>query len=269
MPARRRAKWGQHFLKDESLCRKIADSLQFETDDLAVEIGPGRGVMTRLLAARARRLVAIEIDTDLAQKLAEDFSAAPEVKVLAADILETDFSSLLVWNNAKCCYVFGNLPYYITSPILRHLFDARRLIRHMTLLMQREVAERVTASPGSRAYGYLSIIAQLDSAPRITLVVPPGAFSPPPKVHSALVDFPISARFPLWTDRTRQSFLEFVETCFHQKRKSLLNNLARKYTRGRVEGIIQTQGLDSNVRAEQIDINGLVEIFTAVMTGEQ
>jgi 16S rRNA (adenine1518-N6/adenine1519-N6)-dimethyltransferase len=257
-------KWGQHFLKNQSVCRKIADSLSLQPDDLLIEIGAGRGAMTRLLAARAPHLVAIEIDETLAEKLVEDFLALPHVEILRADILEIDFASLLKRHNAQRCYIFGNLPYYITSPILHHLFNARASIRYMTLLMQREVAERVTAQPGSRSYGYLTALTQMNAEARITLEVPPGAFSPPPKVHSALVDFPMVARFPLWKLRTHDAFLQFAQLCFQRKRKTLLNNLAQKYSRQSAQRVLEAHGLKENIRAEQLDLGKLAEIFKAV-----
>jgi 16S rRNA (adenine1518-N6/adenine1519-N6)-dimethyltransferase len=259
-----RPKWGQHFLKDQNVCYKIANSLSINPDDLLVEIGPGRGAMTGILALRARVLVAIEIDPELAGKLAEAFSGLPQVEILHADILDTDLSSLLARHNARSCYIFGNLPYYITSPILHHLLEAHASIRSMALLMQREVAERVTARPGSRAYGHLSVLAQISASPRITLAVPPGAFSPPPKVHSALVEFPIITRFPLWTEETRRGFLDFARICFRQKRKSLVNNLARKYSRQTVQNMLQVHGLEQNVRAEQLSPEELEEIFKSL-----
>ena len=265
----RQPKWGQHFLKDRSVCRKIADSLSLQPDELVIEIGPGRGAITQLLAGRARRLVAIEIDGGLAEKLTEEFSAFAAVEILHADFLKVDFSLLLNRHGRERCYVFGNLPYYITSPILSHLFEMRASIRRMTLLMQREVAERVTAKAGSRSYGYLSVLAQLDSEPHIALAVPPGAFSPPPRVHSALVDFPIMTRFPLGKDRHHDAFLQFAGVCFHQKRKNLLNNLAQKYSRQIVQRLLESHGLKENIRAEELDLVRLVELFRAMSTNQK
>jgi 16S rRNA (adenine1518-N6/adenine1519-N6)-dimethyltransferase len=257
-------KWGQHFLKDQSVCRKIVDSLSLQPGDLVIEIGAGRGAMTRLLADRAPRLVAIEIDQGLAEKLTYEFSHMPQVEILRADILQIDFSSLLKRHNAQRCYVFGNLPYYITSPILNRLFDSRASIRHMTLLMQREVAARVTATAGSRAYGYLSVLVQTSAEPRITMAVPPGAFSPPPKVQSALVDFLMAARFPGWDDKTYRAFLEFARLCFQRKRKNLLNNLAPRYSRGDVQRALEAHGLGPRTRAEELDVGELVRLFDAL-----
>jgi 16S rRNA (adenine1518-N6/adenine1519-N6)-dimethyltransferase len=258
------AKWGQHFLKDETVCQKIASVLTFRPDDLAVEIGAGRGAMTRLLVDRAPRLIAVEIDQGLAENLAKEFADNTHAEILRADILEVDLSSLLKRCSARSCYVFGNLPYYITSPIMRHLFEARAAIRHMTLLMQREVAERVAAGPGSRSYGYLSVLAQINSSPRVILGIPPGAFSPPPNVESALVDFAMITRFRFWNDKDYEAFLRFAQLCFHQKRKSLLNNLAQKHSRPRLQRLLEALQLKDTVRAEQLDIGKLADIFKAI-----
>lgn len=260
----RRPKWGQHFLKDQSLCQKIADSLSLQPEDLVVEIGPGRGAITRLLAPRARLVVAIEIDQGLAAKLSEEFSGLPHVEIIAADILEVDLSSLLKRHNARRCYIFGNLPYFITSPILHYLFNQRASIRHMTLLMQREVAERVTAKPGSRAYGYLSVHTQFHSDPHVTFSVPSGAFSPAPKVQSALVDFRMIPSYPLWNEDDRTAFLHFAHVCFGQKRKTLANNLAGKYSPIVVQTVLNANGIEVTARAEQLGLADLAAIFRAI-----
>lgn len=259
----RRPKWGQHFLKNEAICRRIADSLSLQPDELVVEIGAGRGAMTELVAARAGRLIAVEIDPDLAAALRAQFSGWPQVEVLRADILGIRLAALLERHGVRRCYVFGNLPYYITSPILHHLLDSRASIRQMSLLMQREVAERVTATPGSRAYGYLTVRVQLDAEPRAALAVPPGAFSPVPEVHSTLVNFTVRPRFPLWKTQTHE-FLQFAQLCFRQKRKNVLNNLAPKYPRRAIQRALQGQHIKQDVRAEQLGIEELAKLFETV-----
>jgi 16S rRNA (adenine1518-N6/adenine1519-N6)-dimethyltransferase len=259
--ARGRPKLGQHFLRDASYRRRITEALAILPDDLAVEIGPGRGAMTELLAARARRVVAIEIDPDLVEGLREKLGADPRIEILPANILATDLVALCRRHEVAQCFVFGNLPYYITSPILHHLFSFVSSVRGMALLVQREVAQRLTAQPGSRAYGYLSVLAQFHSRPRMVLEVPPGAFSPPPKVRSALVDFRMIPAFPEGTPFQPKKFLEFVKGCFAQKRKTLLNNLEGEYSRVRVEGGIAQLGLPHAARAEQLSIPQLVSLF--------
>jgi 16S rRNA (adenine1518-N6/adenine1519-N6)-dimethyltransferase len=157
--------------------------------------------------------------------------------------------------------VFGNLPYYITSPIIHHLMDFASSIRGMALLVQREVAERLTAESGSRAYGYLSVLAQLHSTPRVVLSIPPGAFSPPPKVHSTLVDFKMREQLPGGAAPERTRFLDFVKACFAQKRKSLLNNLGGRFGRERVATALARRGLPATARAEELGLQQFEELL--------
>ena len=190
---RRPPKLGQHFLHDARYRARILAALPLVSSDVVFEIGPGRGAMTGLLAERARKVIAIEIDKKLAQALQEEFRHTSRVEIVLGDVLGVDFATLCRREGVAQGFVFGNLPYYITSPILHRLFAQRDSIRAMGLLMQREVAERVTAMPGTRDYGYLTVATQIYAQPRIALAVPPGAFSPAPKVHSALVTFDASA----------------------------------------------------------------------------
>ncbi len=210
--------------------------------------------MTRLLAERARQVVAIELDAQLAARLQEDFRGRPGVEVRQADILSTDLAGLCRRHAAEKCFVFGNLPYYITSPILDHVSSFWPRIRAMALLVQHEVAERLTARPGRRAYGFLSVLAQLHFEPRILFRVPSGAFSPQPKVQSALVYFAGRAKSPEWEIEDREKFLDFVKRCFAQKRKNLRNNLAEAYSRSRVERALDALELSPARRAEELSL---------------
>jgi 16S rRNA (adenine1518-N6/adenine1519-N6)-dimethyltransferase len=271
VPQTRRPKLGQHFLASSAYRRRIAEALNVRPDELVIEIGPGRGAMTELLAERAGRVVAVELDALLAAKLAEKLKAKSQIKVLQADILKTDLAALCREHQAERCFVFGNLPYYITSPILRHLFGSWTCIRAMGLLVQREVAERLTATPGTRAYGYLTVFTQLYSVPRIVLSVPPGAFVPQPKVHSALVGFLMRSRLPEpLRDATHPSesspggearFRGFVKRCFAQKRKKLMNNLAGTYSRARLDQALTALSLPATVRAEQLTLEQFASLF--------
>lgn len=261
MPARTRPQLGQHFLRDESFCHRIAQAVPVRPDDLLVEIGPGHGGVTRLLAPRVERLVAIELDPALARNLREEFRDVHRVEIIQGDVLKTDLAEICRRYNAEQCVVFGNLPYYITSPILRALFQARACVRHITVLVQREVAERITAAPGSRDYGYLSVLAQFHSQPRIAFEIPPGAFSPPPKVYSSLVDFPLRPLIPGRDEEACAAFLAFVRRCFAQKRKNLLNNLAATHPRHEIERVLQGVNLDLRARAEQISLEQFVALF--------
>ncbi len=257
----RRPKLGQHFLTSENYRQRIVESLPLGADDLVLEIGAGRGAMTELLAARARRVIAVELDVTLAKQLAEKLQDNAKIEILRGDILAADLSALSRQNGFERCVVFGNLPYYITSPILHHLFEQAASIRGMALLVQREVAERLTAKPGSRDYGYLTVLAQLHAEARIVLNVPPGAFSPPPKVQSALVGFTMRPRFPAWSAPERERFLDFVKSCFAQKRKNLLNNLAREYGREKVMAGLTNLRIRPSTRAEAMPVEQLAELW--------
>jgi 16S rRNA (adenine1518-N6/adenine1519-N6)-dimethyltransferase len=208
--------------------------------------------MTELLAARAQQIVAIEVDRELARMLQQKFSNKLGIEVLEADILLSDLSTLCRRYQRERCFVFGNLPYYITSPIIHHLLDYAGWICGMGLVVQREVAERLSALPGSRDYGYLTVLTQLGTNPHIEFGIPPGAFSPPPKVDSALVTFQMKGiQLPA---EQRKTLLEFVKLCFAHKRKNLLNNLAPAYPRQRVETELAALKLPQTIRAEQLEL---------------
>jgi 16S rRNA (adenine1518-N6/adenine1519-N6)-dimethyltransferase len=268
----RRPKLGQHFLASTAYRQRIAEALELRPDDLVIEIGAGRGAMTEILAERAQRVIAIELDTTLAANLEEKLKAKPHIEVLQADILKTDIAALCRQHQAEKCFVFGNLPYYITSPILHRLFAFWSSIRAMALLLQREVAARLTASPNTRAYGYLSVLTQLHSQPRIVLSVPPGAFVPPPKVQSALVSFQMCSVLPEWlrvdegsaVREAKTEFLDFVKYCFAQKRKNLRNNLTGTFSRRRVEQALTSLDLPPNIRAEQLTLEQFGKLFRQV-----
>ncbi len=260
MPPHRRPKLGQHFLSSEGYRRRIVQALRLSPDDLVIEIGPGRGAMTELLAERAGRVVAVELDAKLACALREKLASQARIEIITGDILSTDLTALCRERQAEDCFVFGNLPYYITSPILHHLLNSAGSIRAMALLVQREVAARLTAKPGSRDFGYLSVLAQFHSEPRIALRVPPGAFSPPPKVHSALVVFTIRPKFPDWAAAERERFLGFVQRCFAQKRKNVLNNLGKTYGRERVAAALGELRLTATSRAEELGVEQLAAL---------
>lgn len=249
-------------MTDAHYRRRIAGLLELRPDDLVVEIGAGRGAMTGPLAERARRVIAMELDPALARCLEKNFRSEPKVKMLHADVLSVDLAGLCRQERVEKCFVFGNLPYYITSPILNHLRTFWPWIRAMALLVQREVAERIVASPGTRDYGYLSVLAQLHWETRILLQVPPGAFSPPPKVHSALVDFRQNPQFSERGKGVAEEFLEFVKGCFAEKRKNLVNNLARAYPRERVEQEFRRLTWPRNIRAEQLSWSELARLYS-------
>jgi len=215
--------------------------------------------MTALLGERAGKVVAVELDGRLVEKLQKQFAGDSRVQIVSADILQVNISALC--RQEGIGFVFGNLPYYITSPILHRLFAHREALRAMGLVVQKEVAERLTALPGGRDYGYLSVLAQFHSSPQIVLSVPPGAFSPPPKVASTLVTFQMSPRFREWSQRTSEAFMEFVKRCFAHKRKRLLNNLDIAFPRGVVRQVLADAGHGEDTRGEELSLEEFANLF--------
>jgi 16S rRNA (adenine1518-N6/adenine1519-N6)-dimethyltransferase len=277
--ATHRPKLGQHFLTSAVFRHHIADALPVRKDDLVIEIGAGRGAMTGLVAERAARVVAVELDSRLAEQFRKEFAGRERIEILQADILKLDLAELCRSHGVEKAFVFGNLPYYITSPILHHLLESAPRIRAMAFVVQREVALRITAGPCSRAYGYLSVLAQCYSRPRIAFSIPPGAFSPPPAVHSALITFEMfgemMGEMPIGTaDRAgasenqnelrRRKFLDFVKLSFARKRKKLTNNLSVTYPADTVRDALRSLGLGDSVRAEELPVADLWRVYEAL-----
>jgi 16S rRNA (adenine1518-N6/adenine1519-N6)-dimethyltransferase len=220
----RKPKLGQNFLADDAASHAIADSLGDLADRTVLEIGPGHGAITSILASRCRRLVAIEIDRALAAELRFRFREQPHVEIVEADVLDVDFEALLP--KRETADVVGNLPYYITSEILMRLFAAgsKGVLSRAVVMMQREVADRLAASPGVRDYGLLSATAQMNARVETLFTLPPAAFSPPPDVYSTVLRLEFAPRFHE-LDVEAAGFDRFLRSCFAQKRKTLANNL--------------------------------------------
>ena len=237
---------GQHFLSNSTILERIARAACPEPVDLVVEIGPGKGSLTQHLLKHASRVVAIEIDTILVHYLQQKFKDEPRLTIISQDVLKADLSA---WGPAT---IAGNLPYYITSPILDKVFAAGDSWKRAAFLVQKEVAERITAQPGSRDYGFLSVQTQSNASAKILFSVGRGAFSPPPKVESAVLALDRIA--PPVEDLA--AFLRFASTAFRHKRKTLRNNLIERYTRE------QLDVLDiGSKRAEQLSIPELAGIW--------
>ncbi len=243
-----RQRLGQHFLVKGSILERIAAAACPQREPLVVEIGPGKGALTERLLARADRVVAIELDEELAERLRQRF---PErLEVVSADVLETDLNQ---WGQAV---VAGNLPYYISTAILSRVLAPGSLLTRGVFLVQKEVAERITARPGSRAYGYLSVEAQLYAEVRMLFEVRPSAFHPPPKVDSALIGFASHSPAGEFGVESPAEFLKFVSLCFRHKRKTIRNNLAEAYGADRV-GVWP----EASQRAEQLSILQFADMY--------
>ena len=239
------AKLGQHFLQDEGVLARIA-SHAVAPGDTVVEVGPGKGALTRHLLVAARRIVGVELDTRLAEALPRRVGSPQHLTVITADILEVNLQDILSESSPHQSVIVGNLPYYITSPILRAVFAARCLFRSATFLMQEEVADRVVASGGSRSFGFLSCLCQLHSRPSKLFRVSPDAFYPPPAVHSAVVHFDLVGEPP------PDGLVAFLSACFGQPRKTLKNNLAARYPQQRLRA-----DPCAGMRAQQLTLNDL------------
>jgi len=249
-------KLGQHFLTDAGWQERIAGAVRID-DGVWVEIGAGHGEMTTRLAKRASKVIAIELDARLARRLREVTASCKNVEVVESDVMAVDFEKLAGGDRFS---VYGNLPYYITSPILHRLFEHAERIAAIHIVIQFEVAERIVAQPGRRDYGYLSVVSQWFGRPEITFRIPPGAFQPPPKVASALVSFGMPGARVKHSVEDENAFLDFVKECFAQKRKTLRNNL-RARLGARAEDVLREAGLLANVRAEQLTISQFAALF--------
>jgi 16S rRNA (adenine1518-N6/adenine1519-N6)-dimethyltransferase len=238
---------GQHFLRSPSILGRIAAAAVPDVPCPVVEIGPGKGALTDHLLERAQHVYAVEVDSVLVHYLQQKFRDAKNLSILNADILKADLTQ---WGRIA---VAGNLPYYITSPIVEKVLGLGPLLQRGVFLVQKEVAERLTTGPGSRDYGFLTVQTALFADARILFTVPPGAFQPPPKVDSAVVLLEPRPQ-PLVADA--EGFLRFASVCFRQKRKTLRNNLAAEYPR---------EGLDSlpeaSKRAEQLSVPELASLY--------
>ena len=249
----KKPKLGQNFLSSHTACVAIADALGDVSAKTVVEIGPGKAAITGLLAARAKRLVAIELDRGLAAALRMQFALQPSVDILEQDVLAVDLTGLRQDTEDKLAVV-GNLPYYLTSDILLHLFRHHAAISRAVIMVQREVADRIAAAPGTSDYGVLSATTQLYARAEKLLTLPPSAFSPPPDVHSTVLRLTIAPRFAELQVEPA-GFIAFLRQCFAQKRKTLRNNLrAAGYEAAQILEAYSHAGIAPEVRAEALPL---------------
>jgi 16S rRNA (adenine1518-N6/adenine1519-N6)-dimethyltransferase len=264
---------GQHFLTDVAWRARVLQALHVSAEDAWIEIGAGRGEMTAELARRAARVLAIEKDPPLVHHLRRLATELPNLSILQGDILRTDLAALRGEAQQQIApgahvSVYGSLPYYITSPILHRLFPISGDLAGIYVVIQWEVAQRMVASPGSRDYGYLSVATQFWTRPEIALRIPPGAFRPPPRVTSALVQMRAPGAQASLGVADAGEFLGFVQACFAQKRKKLVNNLQTLAPREQALQWLAGAGAPAGARAEELSIEQLAAVYrTAASAG--
>ena len=245
MTARPKKSFGQHFLHEKRYIERIVSAISPRPDDVVIEIGPGEGALTLPLLAAAGKLTAIELDTDLIPDLKARAAAVGQLEVIHADVLKVDFTALARERGVDKLRVAGNLPYYISSPILFHCVEHARTIEDMHFMLQKEVVDRMAAEPGSKVYGRLSVMLQLVCRIEPLFEVPPGAFRPPPKVDSAVVRM-----IPLPPERLPQAdpdrLYAVVKASFAQRRKTLGNALKQVMD----ADAIRSADVDPKARAE-------------------
>ena len=275
--AKKRPRLGQNFLRDTSAAQRIVEALGEIGDATVIEIGPGRGALTHALAARARRLIAIELDRVLAAQLRLEFARQRNVEIIEGDARTVDFANLIARHPAPLlntgvqaadaiherATVVGNLPYYITSEILLRLLGYSDWVKTIVIMVQREVADRIAASPGSRDYGLLSATVQLFARVEKLFTLPPAAFAPSPKVHSAVLRVTIAPRLHSLKVE-KDGFVDFLKLVFAQKRKTLANNLRQRYPEAAIAKALANAGLRRDSRAEELSLEKMAAVYRII-----
>jgi 16S rRNA (adenine1518-N6/adenine1519-N6)-dimethyltransferase len=270
---KQKPKLGQHFLVSDNAAMRMADALGDVSESTVLEIGPGRGVITSLLAKRARRLIAVEIDRVLAAQLRLKFGMTHNVEVIEADILSIDFDSLFgpkpglsrpgIELKPIPVRVVGNLPYFITSDILLRLFAFAKYFDTMVIMVQREVADRLAAPPGGSDYGLLSATAQLYAKVEKLFTLPPEAFEPAPKVHSTVLRLNVAPQIEK-LGIAGDGFIGFLKLSFAQKRKTLWNNLKSRYAEAELRRAMTQARINPSARAETLSLKQSATLFRAL-----
>ena len=246
---------GQNFLSDSSILGNIIRSAGLSSDDTVVEIGPGPGRLTRMLAETAKRLIAIELDPELYQRLKGDFIAYRNVEIIHGDALKFPYETLGEFK------VVANIPYYITTPIIFRLLDAKKYLKSMTLTIQKEVAERIVAHPGGKAYGVLTIMIQYFAETELKFIIPKEAFKPMPKVDSAVVHMKILEQ-PSVSVKDEKIFFRLVKTAFSHRRKTLSNSL--KGLGEDIRDVMAAAEIDPQRRPETLSLEEFARLSDAL-----
>ncbi len=241
---------GQNFLKNDTIVKKIVSLFVCNENDLIIEIGPGRGALTKHLNSLTNNWLAIEVDKDMEAYLNQYGS-----HIIYEDILNIDFPSLLKKHNYNNLYIIGNLPYYITSPIIEKIINSNINVNKMIFMVQKEVAERFTSKPGCREYGYMTVFINHFYDVKYEFMVPRTEFNPSPKVDSAIITLNYKEH-----DIPSNEYWQFIKDCFAHKRKTLKNNLI-KYDSLIVDNVLKKYGLNSTARAEDLSEEVFKELY--------
>ena len=275
-------KYGQNFLIDAHIPEKIVEAAAVTAEDCILEIGPGIGTLTQFLAERAGRVVAVEIDTKLIPVLQETLAAYDNVTILNRDILQVDLQALLTDIGAgRPLKVVANLPYYITTPILMTMLEAKLPVASYTLMVQKEVADRMQAGPGSKDYGALSLAVQYFTEPHVVMQVAPGCFLPAPKVGSTVIQLQCKSyarrhKDLLGHERSlpfEERLFKVIRAAFQQRRKTLANALKNSaeisYSREQIEAAIVACGFRPDVRGEALSLEEFEQLAETLAASEQ
>ena len=251
-------RFGQNFLIDTHVLEKIVDEAGIDEDDCVLEIGPGIGTMTQYLCERAGRVIAVEIDKALIPILNDTLSSYSNVEIINEDILKVDITNLCnKYNNGRPIKVVANLPYYITTPIIMGLFESGCPLESITIMVQKEVADRMQVGPGTKEYGALSLAVQYYAKPEIVANVPPNCFIPRPNVGSAVIRLTRYEKPPVDVDDEKKMF-SLIRASFNQRRKTLVNGLGNASELGvskeRVAAVLEEMKLSPTVRGETLTL---------------
>ncbi|MDE5802988.1 MAG: 16S rRNA (adenine(1518)-N(6)/adenine(1519)-N(6))-dimethyltransferase RsmA [Lachnospiraceae bacterium] len=257
-------KYGQNFLVDTHVLEKIMDAAEITKEDCVVEIGPGIGTMTQYLAERAGAVVAVEIDKKLIPILEETLAAYDNVTVLNEDIIKVDLNRIVEERNGgRPVKVVANLPYYITTPIIMSLFENRVPLKSVTVMVQKEVAERMQAGPGTKNYGALSLAVQYYAKPEVVANVPPNCFIPRPNVGSAVIRLTRYEEYPIAV-KDENLLFALIRASFNQRRKTLANSLSNaanlSFSREQVAAALEEMQLFPTVRGEALTLAQFAEL---------
>lgn len=260
-------KFGQNFLIDPHVLEKIVEAAGVTKDDFVLEIGPGIGTMTQYLCENAREVTAVEIDTNLIPILEDTLSAYVNVTVINQDILKLDIAKLAMERNGgKPIKVVANLPYYITTPIIMGLFENHVPISSITIMVQKEVADRMQVGPGTKDYGALSLAVQYYAKPQIIANVPPNCFMPRPKVGSAVIQLVRYEEPPVQVENEKLMF-RLIRASFNQRRKTLINGLKNSqeldFSKEEIEKAMAETGIPANVRGEALTLKEFADLANA------